>query len=154
MSHYIIAESFETSVAWSDALKLCENVKKRLHTEYSNLGLSGKPFITCRLTQVYKTGVAIYFYLGFYYKGISNPTEVYLELENIAREEILRSGGSLSHHHGVGKLRQSFLPQIMSPTALDWKKQLKTSVDPLNIFGSGNQSLNLKQESKKEHATG
>ena len=139
MSYYIIAESFETSTAWSNVLPLIENVKQRLQAEYQSRNLPGKPFVTARVTQVYQTGAAIYFYFGFYYKGISNPSQVYVELENIAREEILRSGGSLSHHHGVGKIRQAFLPAIMSPAALEWKRELKRSIDPDNIFGAGNQ---------------
>jgi alkyldihydroxyacetonephosphate synthase len=141
MNYYIIAESFETSVAWTDALKLCENVKRRLHDEYTRRGLPGKPFVTSRITQLYRTGVAVYFYFGFYYKGIPNPQNVYLELENIARDEILNSGGSLSHHHGIGKLRREFLPRIMSPASLEWKKELKKSLDPRDIFGAGNQDL-------------
>ena len=144
MSYYIIAESFETSVAWSDALKLCDNVKRVLYEEYSRRGLPGKPFVTARVTQVYRTGVCIYFYFGFYYKGVPNPHEVYLELENIARDEILKAGGSLSHHHGVGKLRRRFLPRIMSPTALQWKRDLKKTLDPGNVFGAGNQDLDVR----------
>ena len=141
MNHYIIAESFETSCAWSDAMKICENVKRVLTEEFKKRGLPGNPVIISRITQVYRTGVAIYFYFGFYYKGIPNPSEVYVELENVAREEILRSGGSLSHHHGIGKIRQDFLPDIMSATALKWKQDIKTSLDPDNVFGAGNQNL-------------
>ena len=144
MNYYIIAESFETSVSWSNALALCENVKRTLGEEYKRRKLPGKPFVTARVTQVYRTGVCIYFYFGFYYKGIPNPQEVYLELENIARDEILKSGGSLSHHHGVGKLRRAFLPRIMSETALQWKRELKKSLDPMNIFGAGNQDLDIR----------
>jgi len=141
MNYYIIAESFETSVAWSDAMALCTNVKRRLLDEYARRKLPGKPFVTARVTQLYRTGVCIYFYFGFYYKGISNPQEIYLDLENIARDEILKCGGSLSHHHGVGKLRQAYLPRIMSPAALQWKRDLKKSLDPANLFGAGNQDL-------------
>jgi alkyldihydroxyacetonephosphate synthase len=141
MNFYILAESFETSAAWSDVLRLIENVKKRLEAEYSARKLPGKVFVTARVTQVYQTGAAIYFYFGFYYKGIPHPSQLYNELESIAREEILRSGGSLSHHHGVGKVRRSFLPDIMSPAALEWKRELKRSLDPANIFGAGNQKL-------------
>jgi alkyldihydroxyacetonephosphate synthase len=68
---------------------------------------------------------------------------VYLELENIARDEILKSGGSLSHHHGVGKLRRGFLPRIMSPAALEMKRDLKKSLDPDDVFGAGNQGLSV-----------
>jgi len=143
MNYYIIAESFETSVAWTDALRLCENVKRRLYAEYAQRGLPGKPFVTARITQVYRTGVAVYFYFGFYYKGVPNPQHVYLELENIARDEILNSRGSLSHHHGVGKLRRAFLPRIMSPATLEWKRELKKSLDPLDVFGAGNQTPDI-----------
>jgi len=141
MNYYIIAESFETSCQWSDAHAICENVKRVLNDEYKKRGLPGKPFITSRITQLYKTGVAIYFYFGFYFKGVEDPSHVYLELENIAREEILRSGGSLSHHHGVGKIREQFLPEIMSETSLKWKRDIKNSLDPQNVFGAGNQDL-------------
>jgi alkyldihydroxyacetonephosphate synthase len=144
MNYYIIAESFETSVAWSDALALCSNVKQRLLKEYAERKLPGKPFVTARVTQVYRTGVCIYFYFGFYYKGIANPQEIYLDLENVARDEILKSGGSLSHHHGVGKLRRAFLPRIMSPATLQWKRELKKSLDPGNLFGAGNQDLDIR----------
>ncbi len=141
MNHYIIAESFETSCSWSNALAVCDNVKRVLREEYARRGLPGKPFVTARITQLYRTGVAIYFYFGFYYKGVENPSKVYLDMENIARAEILRSGGSLSHHHGVGKIREGYLPEIMSPTALKWKQDIKKSLDPQNVFGAGNQNL-------------
>jgi len=35
---------------------------------------------------------------------------VFTSVENDAREAILALGGSLSHHHGVGKHRQKWLP--------------------------------------------
>jgi alkyldihydroxyacetonephosphate synthase len=141
MNYYIIAESFETSVPWSKALALCSTVKQRLFEEYARRNLPGNPFLSARVTQLYDTGVCIYFYFGFYYKGVPNPHEVYLELENIARDEILKAGGSLSHHHGVGKLRRAFLPRIMSQTAIQWKRDLKKTLDPMNLFGAGNQGL-------------
>jgi alkyldihydroxyacetonephosphate synthase len=144
MSYYIIAESFETSVPWDKALALCNNVKTALEEEYKRRKLPGKPFVTARVTQIYRTGVCIYFYFGFYYKGIPNPHQIYLELENIARDEILKTGGSLSHHHGVGKIRRAFLPRIMSQTALRWKHELKKTFDPMNIFGAGNQDLDIR----------
>ncbi len=139
MNHYILAESFETSVPWSQVLSLCENVKRRVAREHAKRKLSGKPVITCRVTQIYPTGACVYFYFAYYYKDVDNPSEVYSEIEHAARNEILRSGGSLSHHHGIGKLRSDFLPQIMSPEALEWKRRLKEAVDPHNVFGCHNQ---------------
>jgi alkyldihydroxyacetonephosphate synthase len=138
LEHWIIAESFETSVAWSEAQALCANVKQRLWQEHAKRGLPGRPFVSVRVTQLYTTGVCLYFYFAFHYKGVERPSEVFAELERAARDEILRSGGSLSHHHGVGKLRQEFLPRVFAPAALAWRRQLRESVDPQRLFGGGN----------------
>jgi alkyldihydroxyacetonephosphate synthase len=138
MSHHIIAESFETAVPWTQALELCTNVKQRLWQEHQKRDLPGRPFVSCRITQLYDTGVCIYFYFAFFYKGIEGASEIYSELEQAAREEILRSGGSLSHHHGIGGLRRRFLPEVFSETALAWRDGLKRLVDPENVFGCSN----------------
>jgi alkyldihydroxyacetonephosphate synthase len=143
MRHWILAESFETSVSWSDVISLCNNVKRRVQQEHRARALPGDPFISARITQVYPTGVCVYFYFAIYYKGVENPSEVYAELERAARDEILRSGGSLSHHHGIGKLREQFLPRIASPGTLAWRDALKQAVDPSDVFGIGNQRTNV-----------
>ncbi|HXI21218.1 MAG TPA: FAD-binding oxidoreductase, partial [Gemmatimonadales bacterium] len=141
MRHHILGESLETSVSWSEVLPLCRNVKRRLAEEYAARGLPGRIFASCRVTQVYQTGVCVYFYLAFHHEGVERPSEVFAELERCARDEILRSGGSLSHHHGVGKLRRRFLPRVMSPAALAWSAEVKHAVDPGNLFGIANQAL-------------
>ncbi len=141
MNHFILGESFETSVPWNRAVALCDNVKQRIWQEHEKRQLPGRPFVTCRVTQLYDTGVCIYFYFAFHFKGVEDPSETYAEIERAARDEILRSGGSLSHHHGVGKLRARFLPEIMSPAALAWKRALKRAVDPDNLFGAANQGM-------------
>ncbi len=138
MDHWVIAESFETSVPWREVQAVCDNVKQRIFQEHAKRGLPGRPFISVRVTQLYATGVCLYFYLAFHYKGVDRPSEVFAELERAAREEILASGGSLSHHHGIGKLRAPFLPRVFSPAALDWRERLKRAVDPDDVLGCGN----------------
>ena len=141
MDQYLLAESFETSVSWSQALALCENVKRRIREEHAKRGLPGMPFISCRVTQLYDTGVCVYFYFAYYYEGVDRPSEVYAEMERAARDEVLGSGGSLSHHHGIGKLREEFLPEIMSAPMLEWSRRIKRAVDPQNVFGSANHGV-------------
>ncbi|TMA36020.1 MAG: FAD-binding oxidoreductase [Deltaproteobacteria bacterium] len=138
MHHHVLAESFETAVSWSQCVPMIQNVKQLLWQEHAKRGLPGRPFVAARVTQLYDTGVCVYFYFAFYHRGVERASEVYAELERAAREEILRSGGSLSHHHGVGKLRQRFLPAVFSPTALAWRAGLKRSIDPDNVFGCAN----------------
>jgi alkyldihydroxyacetonephosphate synthase len=141
MNHFLLGESFETSVPWSQTLALCENVKRRIRDEHAARKLPGEPFVTCRVTQLYPTGVCVYFYFAFYFKGVENPSAVFAEIEAAARDEVLKSGGSLSHHHGIGKIRQRFLPRIQSPGMLAWSRGVKQAVDPTNVFGAGNQNF-------------
>ena len=140
LNHWLIAESYETSVAWTDALALIARVKKRVKDEHKARNLPGKPFITARVTQMYTSGVCVYFYFCMYYKGVANPSAVYHEIENAARDEILKAGGSLSHHHGVGHLRKEFLPRIMSDAALRWRGGARSAVDPHRIIGTRSSS--------------
>ncbi len=135
LNHWLIAESFETSVAWTDALALIDRVKKRIADEHAARKLPGKPFVTARVTQIYATGVCVYFYFAMYYKGVANPSAVYHEIENAARDEILQAGGSLSHHHGVGQLRNEFLPRTMSEAALRWRAGARAALDPRGTIG-------------------
>ena len=138
MKHGVLAESFETSVPWSRAGELCAAVKRRVHEEHARLGLPGSAFISCRITQLYPTGVCVYFYLAYRSNGSARPYEVFAELEHAARDEILRAGGALSHHHGVGKLRKSFLPRVFSEATLGWARDTKRALDPHNVFGGSN----------------
>jgi alkyldihydroxyacetonephosphate synthase len=145
MDQYLLAESFETSVSWSQALALCENVKRRIREEHAKRDLPGVPFISCRVTQLYDTGVCVYFYFAYYYEGVDRPSEIYAEMECAARDEVLGSGGSLSHHHGIGKLRAEFLPEIMSAPMLEWSRRIKRAVDPQNVFGSANHGVGAEE---------
>ncbi|HEY8120310.1 MAG TPA: FAD-binding oxidoreductase [Myxococcota bacterium] len=138
MEHWLVAESFETTVPWSQAVAVCDAVKRRIHAEHAARGLPGKPFISVRVTQLYETGACLYFYFAFYTKGVEHPSEVFAELERAARDEILRGGGSLSHHHGIGKLRSAFLPRVFTPAALAWRERMKQALDPDNVLGCGN----------------
>ena len=141
MNHYLLGESFETSVPWDRILDVCRNVETRLREEYSRRELPGRPFLCSRVTQIYQTGVCVYFYFGICYKGVEDPSRVYAEMEVAARQAIIDAGGSLSHHHGIGKLRERFLPQIMSPAVQEWNRSTKRAIDPRNVFGSRNQGV-------------
>ena len=75
-----------------------------------------------RVTQIYETGAAIYVYLTLQYKGMdkSKIIHAYESVEDAARDEVMKAGGSISHHHGVGKIRKKFIERTVSRNALDW----------------------------------
>jgi len=78
--------------------------------------------VSFRVTQLYETGAAIYVYFTLYHKGMDNEKVVgyYSTVEDAARDEVMLAGGSISHHHGVGKIRKGFMHRTMAPVGLDW----------------------------------
>lgn len=50
----------------------------------------------------------------------------------------MKSGGSISHHHGVGKLRKKFMHNSIGETGLSILRGVKQTVDPKNTFATGN----------------
>jgi len=140
-NYKFIAESFETSVPFSAVLPLCASVKARIHAVAAEAGVKFKPFVSCRVTQLYDTGACVYFYFGFIWEGLADPVGAYSKIEHEAREEILRHGGSISHHHGIGKLRSDFLPGTVGPEGMRMLKAVKDAVDPTNVFAVGNLGL-------------
>jgi alkyldihydroxyacetonephosphate synthase len=50
----------------------------------------------------------------------------------------MKYGGSISHHHGVGKLRKKFLTDSIGETGVAMIKGLKQTIDPSNVFATGN----------------
>jgi alkyldihydroxyacetonephosphate synthase len=141
LRHYIVAESFETSAPWANVEEVVHRARLRAEREHAERKLPGKLFFSARVTQVYDPGVCIYFYMGFFHKGVDDPVRVYAEIEGAVRSEILDAGGSLSHHHGVGKIRERFLPRIMSEPGLRIVRQIKQATDPENVFGARNHGV-------------
>jgi alkyldihydroxyacetonephosphate synthase len=139
MNRYrIVGETMETSVPWSKVLDVCRAATDRLTQLHKLHGMAGQPYISYRMPQIYLTGVCIYFMFAVSTKGIDDPIEVFNSIEHSMREAIMESGGSISHHHGVGKLRKDFMKSTGSASSIDMVKQLKRAQDPGNIFGIRN----------------
>lgn len=138
LSLQIIGETFETTIPWSQIQSVCQAVEDKLNQEHQRYNFPGKPYLSYRVTQLYHTSVCVYFTMGLYTKGVDNPAEKVSKIEHILRQTIIEQGGSISHHHGVGKIRKDFLKQTLSPASIELLHQIKQSVDPNNIFAIGN----------------
>lgn len=138
LQYYVVGETYETTTAWSNIHTLCQAVIQEAEKLHHAYGLPGKPYVSYRVTQCYHTGVCIYFTHGFYTKGVPHVEAVLRAIDYRLRQVMMEAGGSISHHHGVGKIRADFLPHVLSPASLDLLKQTKQLLDPQNIFGIRN----------------
>ena len=135
---HVIGETMETSVPWSKIHGTCQAASEKLIELHSKHKFPGNPYMSYRIPQIYHTGVCIYFMLGMSVKGIPHAEDVFGSIEHEIRKVIMENGGSISHHHGVGKLRKDFMADTLSQSSIDLIKNIKKVQDPKNIFGIGN----------------
>jgi alkyldihydroxyacetonephosphate synthase len=138
MTYHFLGESFETFAPWSKVGSIIEKTKRRLNSEHETRCLPGKPFVGCRVTQLYQDGVCLYFYFCMNTENVKDASHVFSEIEHAARCEILKQGGNLSHHHGIGKVRAAFLQASVPPAYKRIVESVKESMDPQNIFAAAN----------------
>ncbi|MEA1881784.1 MAG: FAD-binding oxidoreductase [Candidatus Marinimicrobia bacterium] len=135
---HIIGETMETTVPWSKIHDVCQAAKDTLFELHSKHGIPGKPYISYRIPQIYHTGVCIYFMLGMSVKGIPHSEDLFGKIEHAIRRAIMDHGGSISHHHGVGKLRKDFMGDTLSDSSVELIRDMKESHDAGNMFGIRN----------------
>jgi len=103
---------------------------------------------------MYETGAAVYVYFGYNYAYSTIPkdkvVEAYEDIEHECRDEVLKQGGSLSHHHGIGKIRKRFMKRTIPPMAIDLIQSMKKELDPNNIFGVNNTIYREQNEEEEE----
>lgn len=140
LDHKILSESLETMVPWSQVRKVWPAVVAAVTSEHHALRLPGQPFVSCRMTQLYDEGAVLYMYIATCTAGFapSRALEAFNRLEMAARRAILREGGCLSHHHGVGKHRASMVKATQSPELVSAMRAIKAAFDPENVLGAGN----------------
>ena len=140
----ILGETLETAVPWSKVNQVKDEANKLLTELHKKYDLPGKPFFCSRISKVYHTGICMYNTMGINVRGIKNPEKVFSDIEHKIRECFIKNGGSISHHHGVGKLRKDFMTETISPGSIDVIQGIKKSQDPDNIFGINNNIVNKK----------
>ena len=102
---------------------MCTRVTKRIYDEAAKVGfVKEKVWISFRVTQLYEIGAAVYVYFCLTYQGMDDKNIVhnYEIVEDAARDEVMLAGGSISHHHGVGKIRKGFMDRTLPRMAIDW----------------------------------
>lgn len=140
----ILGETLETAVPWSKVNQVKDEANKLLTELHKKYDLPGKPFFCSRISKVYHTGICMYNTMGINVRGIKNPEKVFSDIEHKIRDCFIKNGGSISHHHGVGKLRKDFMPETISSGSIDVIQGIKKSQDPDNIFGISNNIVNKK----------
>lgn len=134
----VLGETLETTLPWDKIHDVIEAVKAETQRIHRECGLPGKPFLSYRVTQLYASGACVYFTYAVSMKGIADPGPIASKAEDRLRHTIVRNGGAVSNHHGVGKFRSQLLASVLPPMNAEMIRSVKATIDPGNVFGAQN----------------
>jgi len=125
----IMTDTLETAVTWENLLK----VWKAAH-EY--VARRSKAFMMIHISHVYENGANLYFtFLSPMEKG--NEKNDFTTFHRGLVETILEHGGSISHHHGVGRVLGPWMEGHLGRSSMELLRAVKKHLDPNNIMNPG-----------------
>jgi alkyldihydroxyacetonephosphate synthase len=131
----VVVETVETACPWSRFAELRAAVVAAVAE--AGLAATGAPaVVTCRFTHVYPDGPAPYFTV---YAAGRRGAEVAIwdQLKSAASEAIVANGGTITHHHAVGRDHRPWYDrQRPDPYALALAAA-KRALDPAGVLNPG-----------------
>lgn len=130
----LIMETFETAVTWDQFPDFYKNVKKA--TQDAVIKHCGIGTVTCRFTHVYPDGPAPYFTVIA--KGEKcRQIEQWDAIKVAASQAIIDNGGTITHHHAVGKDHRPYYTQQHTLLFGQMLAAAKQTVDPNWVLNPG-----------------
>lgn len=129
----IVADTFETSIRWSQFAAFHTDLKKTLEEA---MDLFGGGALTLRFTHVYPDGPAPY-YTFLMAPDADETLDAWQTVRFAAADVIARHGATITHHHAVGRLHRPWYQKQRSPLFVDALRAVKTRVDPAGILNPG-----------------
>ena len=127
----------EVSGNWDCINTIYENAIKRIREEYPHI--EDLTMLGGHSSHSYQTGTNLYFVYDYDVKDCKPEEEInkyHIALNALIVEETLKAGGSMVHHHGIGKYRTPWTKQEHG-SAYYILKGLKDQFDPNGIMNTG-----------------
>ncbi|WP_138443186.1 FAD-binding oxidoreductase [Sinomonas susongensis] len=126
----------EVSVDWSRVDELYRAVMHRVRTEFPRA--DDLTMLGAHSSHSYQTGTNLYFVYDYWIRCEPREeiTEYHEPINAIIVEEALRLGGSMVHHHGIGKYRTPWTA-VEHGSAYPLLERLKAALDPNGIMNPG-----------------
>ena len=128
----VVFDTIEIGVNWTNAMILYEKVKDSIKK------VKGVVFTSAHASHFYPQGVCFYFtFAGTPPRG-SQPIDLYNNAWKAAMDTTLKYGGTISHHHGIGRQRIPWIRKELGNVGFEFLKEIKKCVDENNIMNPGN----------------
>jgi alkyldihydroxyacetonephosphate synthase len=134
----VFVETLETSHTYARIGELHEAVRAALHAAMEREG--GRGIVMCHISHAYTDGASLYF-------TFLTPATVGAEIEqwravkSAACEAIVATGGTITHHHAVGRDHAPYMAAEIGELGLEALRGVKERLDPVGVMNPGKLGL-------------
>jgi alkyldihydroxyacetonephosphate synthase len=123
-----VVDTIEISGPWA----ILDSLRRRVSQALTSI--DGMLNVSVHQSHAYLDGACLYF--TFAGQPVGDPTAFYRRAWDDAMGEVLRVGGAISHHHGIGRARARFAADALGP-AFSILEGVKAQLDPHNLLNPG-----------------
>ncbi|HXV04944.1 MAG TPA: FAD-binding oxidoreductase, partial [Solirubrobacterales bacterium] len=126
-----MVETLETAHTWSRLGELHRSVGAAIGDSLAAQGTPG--LVLCHLSHAYADGASLYFtFVCRARRGAE--VEQWATVKRAASEAIVAGGGTITHHHGVGRDHAPYMEAEIGGAGVDVLRAVKERLDPTGIM--------------------
>ncbi len=130
----ILVDTLETATTWGDLLDLYRAVGAAIRRSLRERGTP--PLVMCHVSHVYPTGASLYFtFVAAQEAGAELPQ--WHAVKAAAGDAISAAGGTITHHHAVGRDHAPWLHAEIGPLGIGLLRAAKAQLDPQGVLNPG-----------------
>ena len=137
----VLSETFETAITWDRFEDFHANTMEAVQAKVAEVcdapgEDAGAPRVTCRFTHVYPDGPAPYYtVMAPAVRG--GEVAQWDEIKAAASEAVLENGGTITHHHAVGRDHRRWCDRQRPAPFAAALRAAKKELDPASILNPG-----------------
>jgi len=130
----VMAETLETSHTWARLMSLYTAVGSAIEASLAKQGTP--PIVMCHLSHAYRDGASLYFtFIARQREG--SELGQWRAVKVAASEAIVAAGGTITHHHAVGRDHAPYMRAELGDVGLEALRAVKEGLDPSGIMNPG-----------------
>jgi len=137
----VLSDTFETAITWDRFARFHAEIMDSARRAIAEACGSapdgpGSPRLSCRFTHVYPDGPAPYYTVLCPAKR-GGEVEQWDEIKAAVSETVIKAGGTITHHHAVGRDHRPWYDRQRPDAFADALRQAKAAVDPSGVLNPG-----------------
>ncbi len=130
----VFVDTLETAGTWSNIERLYAAVGDALRRALSERGTP--PLVMCHVSHLYRSGASLYFTFLARQES-ADPLEQWRVAKTAASDAIVASGGTITHHHAIGRDHAPWMPAEVGNLGLEVLRSAKATLDPAGVMNPG-----------------